>query len=58
MKRSVFIFTVGLTSGGVTSATFAENVSGVSGYVRIGLISAEDESGDRSDGSAIGGKLG
>ncbi|MES9923116.1 MAG: OprD family outer membrane porin [Candidatus Thiodiazotropha endolucinida] len=41
-----------------TISVFAGEVPGVNGYVRVGVIETEDQAGDSSEGSALGGKLG
>jgi hypothetical protein len=44
--------------GGISTALAAEEEAGVFGNVRLGFIHAEDDAGNETDGSAIGGKLG
>ncbi|MET0071657.1 MAG: OprD family outer membrane porin [Candidatus Thiodiazotropha sp.] len=43
---------------GLSGELAAETEQGVFGNLRVGFIHAEDEAGEESDGSAIGGKLG
>ncbi|MET0108402.1 MAG: hypothetical protein ABW084_05850 [Candidatus Thiodiazotropha sp.] len=42
----------------ITISVFAGEVPGVNGYVRVGVIETEDQAGESSKGSALGGKLG
>ncbi|MES9818388.1 MAG: OprD family outer membrane porin [Candidatus Thiodiazotropha sp.] len=58
LKRKVL---AGLLSGvlfGLSGVTVAQAEEGVFGNFRLGVIHAEDETGNETDGSAIGGKLG
>jgi hypothetical protein len=43
---------------GVSTLAAAEDEAGVFGDLRLGFIQAEDDAGEKTDGSAIGGKLG
>jgi hypothetical protein len=44
--------------GGVSTLVAAQEEAGIFGNVRLGFIQAEDDAGEETDGSAIGGKLG
>jgi imipenem/basic amino acid-specific outer membrane pore len=58
-KRQISILLIlAANVGGLTGAAAAQAEPGVFGNLRLGVIHAEDEAGNATDGSAIGGKLG
>jgi hypothetical protein len=56
--RVIFGLTLATTLYSAAGMAAVQAQEGVFGNLRLGLIHAENESGDQSDGSAIGGKLG
>ncbi|MES9823303.1 MAG: OprD family outer membrane porin [Candidatus Thiodiazotropha endolucinida] len=58
MKVKSILSALCLVSGLIAISVFAGEVPGVNGYVRVGVIETEDQVGDSSEGSALGGKLG
>ncbi|MEW7974568.1 MAG: hypothetical protein AB2810_02945 [Candidatus Thiodiazotropha endolucinida] len=57
MKVKSILSVLCLVSGLITISIFAGEMPGVNGYVRVGVIETEDQAGDSSEGSALGGKL-
>ncbi|MET0006147.1 MAG: hypothetical protein ABW087_21330 [Candidatus Thiodiazotropha sp.] len=58
MKVKTILSAFFLVSDFITISVFADEVPGVNGYVRVGIIETKDQAGESARGSALGGKLG